>query len=288
MVGTKRKMAENTSEKSSKKERVSQADTLVRVEIFKKGDKPFDGRLGRAHIVLVWEEALRQSKADLEGFASIQIRGRALRINYRVKKAIVLSDVFKKPEFEWERVLFSGEIDIFTGKVIGLQSGPEVSIGSVVTVCVGRTALEFSDEQLSLWLSCFGKVIGRFKYHQDKQGFKTDDIEVELKLSKHIPEFLPMFGRKIRIFYTGMQKQCNNCLGLGHLKFECEEDSKKDWFTYIEELIDTGDYDIELFGDWPQIIKTKRKAAKPNQQSSRGGKNGRGGRGRGRGRGQNK
>jgi hypothetical protein len=173
----------------------------------------------------------------------------------------------------------TGETDFYQGKILGLYA-EEASISEVVTVCVSRTALEFSDGQISRWLSPYGSIEGRFNYQSDKYSYKTDEIEVELCLKKHIPEYLPMFGRKIRIYYLGMKKQCNNCLGLGHLKSDCEED-KRDWFNFIEELIDSGDFDEDLFGDWPATIERKRAALKNNDKSGvnipkRGGRGGRG------------
>ncbi len=180
-------------------------------------------------------------------------------------------------------------------------------IGDLVTVCVNRTTLEFTDEQISAWLEHYGKIEGEFIYVFDKLGYATDSLEVEVKLKKHIPEYLPMYGRKVRIFYLGMKRQCNNCLEIGHWKTECENESK-DWFSFIEELMESGtalshlvftpldlylfplfsigDFELELFGEYPDVIKRKRKEtqSKPSGRGARG--NGRGhGRGRGRGRG---
>jgi hypothetical protein len=270
-------MMEETAVTSTKKSKNILPDTLIRVEIFRKNDKQFDGRLSRQNLVDVWTEALRKKEEDLDGFASIQIHGRALRVNYRLKKAVIVGEFIKKSEFEWECSNGSG-CDFFTGKVIGL-SNSSAQIGEIVTVCVNRTALEFTDEQIKKWLVNFGKIEGTFVYNLDKLGFKTDEIEVELKLKKHIPEFLPMYGRKIRIFYVGMKRQCNNCFGIGHLRADCQE-NKKDWFTFIDDLVKSEEYDLELFGEWPDVIKRKRF----EQQANRG-KNVRGGRGRGRGRG---
>jgi hypothetical protein len=282
-----------------KKSKVTEqiADTLVRVEIFKKNDKTFDGRLSRDDLVKVWTEALRQDPLLIDGVASIQIRGFSLRINYRLKKAVVPSKIFKKPDFEWEKTLPFGQFEWFSGRILGLFTD-EASIGDTVTVCVNRTALEFNDSQIEDWLLNFGTVAGSFNYLKDKNGLKTDNLEVEVTLRKHIPEYLPMYGRRIRIYYLGMQKQCNNCFELGHIKSACEEE-KKDWFSFIEELIDSGDYKKSLFGDWPEVIQRKRKQLRENSRGKGRGAKGRGsskednedkkvkatGRGRGRGRG---
>ncbi len=169
-----------TKEVVPKKSKVVEAtpDTLIRCELYRKNDKLFDGRLSREDIVKVWTEALRQDFSYLDGFASIQIRGRSLRINYRLKKAVVISDLFKKPDFEWERSIpYIGVFDWFAGRILGL-SLISAAIGDTVTVCVNRTALEFSDKQIESWLEHFGTIEGNFNYLKDKQGLKTDDIEV--------------------------------------------------------------------------------------------------------------
>ncbi len=50
-------------------------DSLIRVEIYRKNDKPFDGRLSREDLKKVWCEALRKNFSDVDGMAAIQIRG---------------------------------------------------------------------------------------------------------------------------------------------------------------------------------------------------------------------
>jgi hypothetical protein len=292
----KRKMEDEDANTQKKTKKCLEPDNLVRVEIFKRNDKHFDGRLSRENLLSIWTEALHRNPSELAGFASVQIYGRALRINYRLTTPVVISSIVKKVDFEWERSSStSHEFDVFTGRVIGL-SAHSAAIGDTVTVCVSKTALEFSDAQLACWLEVYGKIEGRFVYHLDKLGFMTDNIEVELKLAKHIPEYLPMYGRKIRIYYVGMKKQCNQCLELGHIRSECENE-KKDWFTFIEELIKKSGISLELFGEWPAVIKRKRaeiKKPESNPESKetdsknagrQSSKSNRGGRGRGRGRG---
>jgi hypothetical protein len=240
---------------TKKVRKVVPPENLIRVEINRKNDKVFDGKLSREDLIEVWS-ALRQDKTQLDGIATIQIRGRSLRVNYRVKEPILIGKKFKKPDFEWERTNALGNTDFFSGRVLGFST-LEAEIGDIVTVCVNRTALEFTNEQIRRWLEAYGVIEGQFNYQLDKFGLKTDDLEVELKLQAHIPEFLPMFGRRIRIYYVGMKKQCNNCFELGHLKANCGED-RKDWFSYIEDLLDSGNFTRDLFGEWPEVIKRKR------------------------------
>jgi hypothetical protein len=172
----------------------------------------------------------------------------------------------------WERTVLN-QFDYFNGRILGLGNSFSAEIGDIVTVCLNRTALEFSDSQIEKWLENFGTVEGNFNYLKDKSGIKTDDLEVELKLTKHIPEYLPMYSRKIRVFYIGMPKQCNNCYESGHIKSECDNE-KRDWFSFIEELSESGDFEKELFGDWPEVIERKRKQAKDNTREQAKGRGG--------------
>ncbi len=58
-----------------------------------------------------------------------------------------------------------------------------------------------------------------------------------------------MFGKKIRVFYHGMPRQCNGCYQLGHMKWECTND-KLNWKAYVLQMRDSGKYEKHLFGSW--------------------------------------
>ena len=107
-------MATDNSQTVSKKAKKFNlaADSLVRLEITRKNDKVFDNKLGRVDILSLWS-SLRLKSSDLDGFARVQIPGRALRINFRLKKPVVLSDFFKKPDFDWEKSNTAGDTDFY-------------------------------------------------------------------------------------------------------------------------------------------------------------------------------
>ncbi len=70
-----------------------------------------------------------------------------------------------------------------------------------------------------------------------------------------------MHGKKVRIFYHGMMKQCNGCFGLGHMKYECKNE-KKNWREYLETMRKSGNYTDQMFGSW---IENKPEATTQNQ-----------------------
>jgi hypothetical protein len=88
-----------------------------------------------------------------------------------------------------------------------------------------------------------------YSYIKNSRGFNTPKYEIEVTLKEHVPEWLPMYGKKVRIFYHGMPRQCNGCYKLGHLKWECKED-KLNWRSYVFHLRSTGNYEDALFGSW--------------------------------------
>jgi hypothetical protein len=79
-------------------------------------------------------------------------------------------------------------------------------------------------------------------------GFTNGAYVVNLKLKYHIPEFLPMWGKKARIYYHGIPSFCVGCYTVGHVKADCNENSIS-WKDYINILLDTG-IDKKLFGSW--------------------------------------
>jgi hypothetical protein len=83
---------------------------------------------------------------------------------------------------------------------------------------------------------------------------------VELTIEDHLPEWIPMFGRKVRIYYHGMRKQCNNCYDLDHLKKDCTA-PRLNWMGYVEKLRKTGKYEDQMFGSWLDEPRTTEPTA---------------------------
>jgi hypothetical protein len=81
------------------------------------------------------------------------------------------------------------------------------------------------------------------------RGFNTPKYDIEVTLSEFIPEWLPMFGKKVRIFHHGMPRQCNGCFEIGHLKWECKN-QKMNWQAYVQKMKNSGKFQKELFGSW--------------------------------------
>ena len=86
---------------------------------------------------------------------------------------------------------------------------------------------KFTETEILDWLSCFGEVISEIA----EEPFGNEELEpdlppvgngvyiVKMRLSRDLPNWIPMFGRKICLEYRGMKRQCNNCYGPHAKKF---------------------------------------------------------------------
>jgi hypothetical protein len=79
-------------------------------------------------------------------------------------------------------------------------------------------------------------------------GYTNGSYVVKLKLAYHIPEYLPMFGKKARVYYHGIPGFCVSCHETGHVKNDCDSNSIS-WRDYIKKLIELG-IPKPLFGSW--------------------------------------
>lgn len=82
------------------------------------------------------------------------------------------------------------------------------------------------------------------------QGVGTDDYQVDAKLQNHIPEILPMNGRRVHVTYPGQPKLCRTCFCQGHIARDCPDVQKTDFLDYVARLAKSELFDIELFGSW--------------------------------------
>jgi len=99
---------------------------------------------------------------------------------------------------------------------------------------------------------------------KDTEGVNTEAISLKIQLAEHIPEWLPMFSCKARIYYHGMKIQCNSCWKLGHFSQKCHNE-KITWKDFVIQLSATGNFPDHLFGRWLEK-KEEKTSEDPAQQ----------------------
>jgi hypothetical protein len=78
------------------------------------------------------------------------------------------------------------------------------------------------ENQILEWLSYFGEVkTNLFEDTHEESDDSSDDLppvgngiySVKMKLTKDMPQLIPMHGKRVRLYYRGITKRCTNCFG---------------------------------------------------------------------------
>jgi hypothetical protein len=72
--------------------------------------------------------------------------------------------------------------------------------------------------------------------HLESNGSNRSGVySVKIKLKKDIPQMIPIYGKRLKIYYKGIQKLCTNCFG-PHSKTVCKS-PKMPWPEYVSRFI---------------------------------------------------
>jgi hypothetical protein len=237
--------AENTQENPL-------SNNLVQVELYLCNGKPFDELIQRADAKVIWTEILDLKLADLKAYDFKRIPKRCLRINYLLNKSVKVVDLHDTPDFKVQL-----DKSYYSGRILGFNDVKPAKRGDEVKVTVLYAYPEVPVVKIARWLEVFGDVIGDPTHVVDEDKIESGQVQFKLILEHHIPEFLPIYGTKARIFYAGMPRQCGRCYKQGHIKSGCPN-VKVGWPTYISKLMETGAYRREWFGSWIEEDQPKR------------------------------
>ncbi len=88
-----------------------------------------------------------------------------------------------------------------------------------------------------------------FRIATNQDGLKIDRILIDVCFQKDIPEWLPILSCKARLYYPGINRQCNKCYEPGHQGWQCKN-PKLTWKDYCKRLYMIGTFRREIFGHW--------------------------------------
>jgi hypothetical protein len=87
------------------------------------------------------------------------------------------------------------------------------------------------------FFSCYGEVVSDIREQLFDNGGDPNDANdgvnrscnyiVKIKLNRDLPQLVPILGRRIKIHYPRIRKQCFNCFGY-HPKSACQS-RKLNW-----------------------------------------------------------
>lgn len=114
---------------------------------------------------------------------------------------------------------------------------------------------DLTEAQLREWLSNFGEVISDFetevitfkdnipKSDDDETTDKTVTLSsgvlsCKMVINEPIPQLLPAYGRRLKVYYRGIDKQCTKCFETDHKRSECTQSRPRLWIDYVCEFME--------------------------------------------------
>ena len=130
-----------------------------------------------------------------------------------------------------------------------------------------------TEEQMLSWLEIYGSKAGEFSEdlypdsdsEADPVGSGT--FSIKMRLNRDIPQLLPMWGKRVRIYHRGVQKLCTNCYG-AHPRRNCRSE-KVPWIDYVLYFMEKNpDLPKEIYGRWWKVVNDKFGEINANTDSS--------------------
>ena len=206
----------------------------IEIEIRTINGKPFRGSVTTQEAKhIIYKEIIGGPFSNFRGlrfgFKGVPV------VTIMLKEPINIDDLESIQYFEFSRTyLKQGKevVDVLACKIRGLR-----------TVTGGEATSSYSDNwtrvikiegcdyrvpenMILAWLRQYGEVLSElvedvFEDNEDYEGTNATGIySVKMKLFHNIPQLLPMAGRRIKIYYRGIQKLCTRCFG-PHIARNC-------------------------------------------------------------------
>jgi hypothetical protein len=82
-----------------------------------------------------------------------------------------------------------------------------------------------------------------------------------MRLKEFPPQHVPMCGRRMRLYYKGIEKKCGKCFGK-HKNNECDQE-RVPWINYVNDFVkDYPEVPEEFYGRWIKILRDEEKSGK--------------------------
>ena len=218
----------------------------------------------------IFVKALNQRRDNLHGI-KIEFQGHPV-VTFRLKTQINVDVEFQDDKFTFHREGPEG-LMVFAGSIRGVRVQSQFQPGGMpfpqdksrrTRVKIKNCDWSLSEEEIKKWLEKYGEIViplseevheeAASDTDEDEGPIGTGNYWVTMILEKKIPQFLPMYSKKVEVYYRGMEQLCNKCYKRGHLRSKCEE-KKVEWMDYVVDFIQDTDYEPEVYGKWMSIAK---------------------------------
>ena len=241
-------------------------DEIV-VECQKINDQPFKG-------TITFTEATESIFMAIMGFNYNDLYSVRFRfsgcptIRFKLKEQTNIDDLHSVEHFVLERKSQRpNEMDHISCKIQGIRGTKSVphydgSENDVRWIKIEGCEYQLTEDDISQGLEPFGQLLTPIREDIYENSDSERDIvgngtnSVKMKLERPIPQFLPMHGRRIRIYYNGIEKLCSNCYGK-HTRRQCRN-QKTEWIEYVRDFMykykEIGE---DYYGKWWDIVDTE-------------------------------
>ena len=257
-------------------------DEIV-VELQTLDDQPFKGKLTtREARITIFETILGFKQVDLASIVLTYSRGQI--VAYKLKQPFNIDELKNIEHFELERPrMVRGEErnSILKCKIRGIRTGQRADGESYSDTGMRWVKIEgcefrVSREQMIEWMSFFGEV--KSDVTEDMFGGSDDSADdlppvgngiysVKMKIERDMPQFIPMYGKRVRLYYRGIVKRCTNCFR-PHQRSQCKNE-KVTWAEYVGGFAEIfPDIPHVMYGKWSSMIKNTTVVTQQTTQPS--------------------
>ena len=210
--------------------------------------------------------------------------GNSPTITYKLTEQIDIDSLSSVEYFEFERTATSNSaknIETFQCKIKGIrQKRPEASTSTppneehapnVFNVRIIGCDYSIEEEEILEWLKLYGETFGKLTencYYDPRpevKPVKDGTYTIRMRIDRQIPQFLPMYGKKVKIEHRSIQIRCTNCYGK-HPRKVCKSE-KVAWMDYVSNFMATNqDVTNTMIGKWYEIAMKEGRTSLDQQK----------------------
>ncbi len=97
-------------------------------------------------------------------------------------------------------------------------------------------------------------ILSLFSYPIDEDGIGSNEYTIKLEIESHIPDTLPVRGKRVKLSYPGIPAFCTHCWRIGHAPWDCER-PRANWLEYVSDFHDNPDVTEDMLGSWVDALK---------------------------------
>lgn len=258
-------------------------DELV-VELQTLDGKPFKGKI-------TIKEARRKIFQEILGFRQEDLASLLLTYSsgqialFKLKQPFNIDTLEKFQYFDLERPATEGgeaRTSILKCKVRGIRTeqrveGENYTDSGMRWVKLEGCEFRVDKEKMIEWLSYFGEI--KSEVTEDTLEDSDDSADdfpsagngiysVKVKIARDMPQFLPIYGKRVRLYYRGIIKRCTNCFH-NHQRKNCRNE-KVSWQEYVRGFAEIfPEIPKGMYGKWAAWIKTPTEKNQPLTETTK-------------------